>query len=221
MHRIRVVAFAVALAALIGACGDGSRSKSAETLKGLVRDPLLNVRHAHLPEVTVGDERAVFPMRARPRGVLIVYFGYTHCPDICPTSLAALRRAYVTLGADARRIQTAMATVDPERDTPDVLTTYLQNFFDSNYHALRASDAEELRKAETPFLASSSVTVGTATQDHDHVVSSTEPVVTHTGTTYAVNEQGRVVVEWPFGTDATSIAHDLRILLASDSGTGT
>ena len=218
MQKIRATVLAALFVTFTTACGSDGGSKTSVRLNGLVRSPLLNVRHVHIPEVTVHEERSVFPMRAQADGLLIMYFGYTHCPDICPTSLAALRRAYSDIGSDASRIDTAMVTVDPERDTPEVLTTYLQNFFEDDYHALRTTDTATLKRAEDPFLATSSVTSGAVSDSHDHVVTDSEPVVTHTGTTYAVNEKGRVVVEWPFGTEAEAIAHDLEILLDGTSG---
>ncbi|MGB2756243.1 MAG: SCO family protein [Acidimicrobiia bacterium] len=214
----KIWAMAGLFVVLLNACGGEANTKTSRRLRGLVRTPLLNVRHVQLPEATVGDERSVFPMHARSDGLLIMYFGYTHCPDICPTSLAALRRAYIEIDSASSRIDTAMVTVDPERDTGEVLTTYLQNFFEENYHALRTTDTAALERAETPFLAKSSVTPGALTESHDHVMTRGEPVVEHTGTTYAVDDKGRVVVEWPFGTEAKAIAHDLRILLDVDAG---
>ncbi len=214
MKRLAVVG-AITLAVTLAACGgsnDANNEASAKNeLIGLVRSPKLDVSEVSLPEVTNGLDEQPFRMRAANDRLLVVYFGYTRCPDICPTSLAALRRAYTEIREDADRMDTAMVTVDPARDTGEVLTEYLQNFFESNYHALRVEDETLLEAAEKPFLASSSVTLSATAHDDPHA-SGNEPIVTHTGTTYAVDENGIVVVEWPFGTEADTIANDLEIL---------
>jgi cytochrome oxidase Cu insertion factor (SCO1/SenC/PrrC family) len=94
-----------------------------------------------------------------------------------------------------------MITVDPNRDTKDVLPRYLESLSD-RFHALIPSSTSELRDAEELFQTSSSVTVA---GDKVEVV--------HSGTAYVIDDEGMVVVEWPFGIDAKSMAHDLTVLL--------
>ena len=60
--------------------------------------------------------------------VVVAFFGFTQCPDVCPTSLAELAEAMKKLGADADRVQVLLITVDPERDTPDILKQYVTAF---------------------------------------------------------------------------------------------
>ncbi len=153
-----------------------------------------------LPDATAAD--ADFPMRATANGVLIVLFGYTNCPDICPTSMATVRTAFGRLGSDAAKVGVAMVTVDPARDTDDVLARYVRGFVDSG-HALRTEDGAALRAAATAFGADYSVTTGT-----DGTVE-----VSHTSMLYAVDDQGKVALVWPFGTTASDITSDLRLLL--------
>jgi protein SCO1/2 len=133
--------------------------------------------------------------------VLIVYFGYTHCPDLCPTTMVAVKNAKKKIGELAAKVDLAMITVDPARDTDEILSRYLASFSD-RYHALVPTSDAELRAVEELFQATSSVTNVDG-----------EIQVVHGGTAYVVDSTGTVVVEWPFGLDSVSMAHDLTILL--------
>lgn len=209
--RISGVAVGLMVAALVLAgCGSSGSDDEANAsgLRGIVRTTPLEVGEVTLPEVgtdpaTTPAPDGRFPVKAAPGELLVVYFGFTSCPDVCPTTLADLRTAREEVGADAADLPLAMITVDPARDTPEKLSAYLAAFSD-RYHALRTDDPTELATAQDAFGAASSVTVGT----------DGEPEVTHTAITYVVDDQGRVLVEWTFGTPPEDMAHDLRLLLA-------
>lgn len=199
---IAVAASCVALAgALISACGGDDA-----TLRGMTREDPLDVSSVTVADVTdqgeYGEHSGQFTMMARPGGLLVVYFGYTNCPDLCPTTLALVRAARRELGSDADRIDLAMVTVDPDRDTPDVMNDYLSSFTD-RFHALHPASLEELKAAEAAFLASSTIVVD----------ASGEVEVGHSATAYVVDETGTVLVEWPFGVDKETMLNDFRILL--------
>ena len=202
-HRAPGLVFAV-LAALFGALAACGGDEPA-TLRGLVRDQPLDASEITLPEIDPdapdGPPRP-FTVRAEPGEILLVYFGFTSCPDVCPTTLFDLRAAVSRLGADGDRVALAMVTVDPDRDTPAALVGYLGSFSE-RFHALRPEAPEQLARAEQAFLASSAVTVD---QDGDVEVA-------HTAVTYAVDDRGLVVVEWPFGTSVDTFEHDLAILI--------
>lgn len=151
--------------------------------------------------VTEAPEGNPFELKAKPHEVLIVYFGYTHCPDVCPTTMVAIKNAKKKIGALADRVDLAMITVDPERDTADILPKYLTSF-SSRFHALIPASDAELRTAENAFGATSSVT---------KVDGKVE--VVHGGTAYIVDDRGTVIDQWPFGLDATSMSKDLTVLL--------
>lgn len=151
--------------------------------------------------VTEAISNAPFELKAAEGELLVVYFGYTHCPDICPTTLVAVKNAKKKIGELASNVDLAMITVDPNRDTAEILPKYLSSFTDK-FHALIPSTQEELRTAEKAFDATSSVT------EVDGKIE-----VVHGGTCYVVDSTGKVVDEWPFGMDAESMAHDLKILL--------
>jgi protein SCO1/2 len=157
-----------------------------------------------MTEERVGADPRAFTFTAAPGELLVVFFGYTYCPDICPTSLADLRAALKRIGADATRVDVAFVTIDPERDTVERLDAFLASYVE-RYHALRTLDAAELALVKDAFLASSSVT----TNDEGQVE------VSHTATTYVVDSTGRVVDELPFGIGADGMENDLRILLST------
>ena len=207
----RLVA-AAGLALVLAACGGGD-----DALHGVVRAEPLDVGAVALPDVTdptlraqgtVEDGRLV--MRASsPDRLLLVYFGFLNCPDVCPTTLADLRSARELLSADeSARLDLAFVTVDPDRDGPAELAAYLRHFA-PQHHAVRAEQAE-LEPALDAFLASASVEVA-----EDGTVD-----VAHSALLYAVDADGLVVVEWPFGTSATMLAEDLSVLLADPAVAG-
>ncbi len=179
-----------------------------QALSGITRPEPLQVGEVTVPDATTGGAGGDFTMKAAaPDELLIAYFGYTSCPDICPTTLADLRTAFEQVGPDAERVDMAMVTVDPERDTGAKLSNYLGSFF-SEYHALRQPDLGLLAAAEEPFGAQSSVV-----HNDDGSVD-----VSHTAITYVVDDQGEVLVEWPFGTEAEAMADDLTVLLGRSDG---
>ena len=175
---------------------------SGSTLIGLQREDPLDVSRVTIPEVALDGSTSDFQFRAEPGGLLVVFFGYTFCPDVCPTSLAELRNALRKIGTDAANVRVAFVTIDPERDTPDRLHDFVGTFIE-RYHVLRTTDWAVLEDVKTAFLASSSVTTNESGQIE----------VTHTGTSYFVNEDGLVVDELPFGVGADGMENDLRILI--------
>ena len=183
----------LALALIVSACGE------PRELAGFVRTPPPTVADASLPDVSSGQD---FAFVAPDDGLLVLYFGYTSCPDVCPTTLADLRIALEDLGDGASRIDVAMATVDPERDTPEVLTGYLQSFI---------ADARPLRSEDPEELARAAEALGVV-----YDVSQTEQgeiEVIHSGNMYAIDSQGTLLVTWPFGVDVDDIRLDLEALL--------
>ena len=183
----------VVLAVVVAACGE------PRELAGFVRSPAPSVAAASLPDVAFGGR---LDFVAPEDGLLVVYFGYTSCPDVCPTTLADLRTALEDLGGDADRIKVAMATVDPDRDTPEVLTGYLQSFI-SDAHPLRTESPDELARAAEAL----GVVYDVSTTDEGDIE------VIHSGNLYAIDERGDLLVTWPFGVDVDDIRLDLQALL--------
>lgn len=192
----------VALVAVATACG----GRAEPALAGIVRDDPLRSSGVTVTDVTDAGAHPAksdrFELVARPGGLLIVMFGYTSCPDICPTSLAEIKTALRRLGDDAERVDVAMITVDPERDTAAILNAYAGSFVD-RYHVLRPSTIAELETAQDAFLASSSITT----------TAEGRVEVGHSTSIYVVDTSGTVVVEWPFGLGVEAVQNDLRVLL--------
>lgn len=191
----RLISLALLLGLLVVACGAGS-----EELTGFVREPVPDVGDRTLPAVSSGG--ADFSLVAPDDGLLVVYFGYTSCPDVCPTTMSDLRSAVKDLGNDADRVEVAMATIDPGRDHDELLTNYVHAFFGDG-HALRTDDPDELASVAEVFGAVYSVE---ETADGDIEV-------VHTGHTYVVDDQGKLRLTWPFGTTTEDMTSDMRILL--------
>jgi protein SCO1/2 len=194
-------ALVVAASLVTAACGGGESA-----LLGMTREQPLEVGAVEVTDVTAegmyADHDSSFSMKARPGGLLVVYFGYTNCPDLCPTTLALVRAARKEIGGSADRIDLAMVTVDPDRDTPEVMNGYLSSFTD-RFHALHPASMDELKAAEEEFLASSTIVTD----------ASGKIEVGHSAATYVVDENGVVLVEWPFGVDKDTMINDFRILL--------
>ncbi|NQV05586.1 SCO family protein [bacterium] len=168
-------------------------------IAGIVRSPLPDVGAVTLPDIASGTP---LTMKAEPGGLLLVYFGYTSCPDVCPTTLAEIRSALADMGDDAERVQVAMATVDPIRDTDEVMIGYLHSFIPDG-HPLRTEDDGELLLAANALGAAYSVV------ENDEG----EIEVAHTGHLYAIDDQGLLQITWPFGIQSDDIRSDIRILL--------
>lgn len=178
------------------ACGSDAAPKS---LSGYELDPAPTVGTLALPDASAGDKDYTF--KASDGRLLIVYFGYTFCPDVCPTTLAEVKKAFKQLGSKADRVDVAMITIDPDRDTDAIITGYVQSFI-PGAHALRTDDQDSLQATAKAFGAGYSVTTAA-----DGTIE-----VSHSAAMYVVDTTGTVVLTWPFGIPADGIATDLEIL---------
>ena len=194
----RALAVLVAAGCVAACCG-------SRELVGQTRDPEPRVDEVALPDLSRDGEP--FEFRAPDGGLLVVYFGYTNCPDVCPTTLADLGRALEQVGEDAERVAVAMVTIDPDRDTP-VLADYVQSFV-AGAHAIATDDQAELQAAAAPFGVSYEV----------RTAPNGETEVGHTSYLFAVDDTGTLVLSWPFGTSADDLAGDIRQLLAAADDT--
>lgn len=185
------------LAVLLVACGGGTTEVS---LGGTILEPHPNVASVVLSDAAMGG--ADFSMTAEPGRLLIVYFGYTSCPDICPASLGDLRQALESVPDAADLVDVAMVTVDPKRDTADVLVTYIQAFVPDS-HALRTEDPQLLVSTAEAFGA------GFKVEEFEDGSFS----VGHTAFLYAIDEQGDILVQWDFGTPQELLESDLAQLV--------
>ncbi len=134
---------------------------------------------------------------------VVVFFGYTQCPDICPTALVTLKETLRLLGAEADRVQVLFVTVDPERDTQAVLAGYVP-WFDPRFLGLRTDVVTTLALAKEFRVYFRKVEGGSAIGYS----------IDHTATSYVFDPQGRLRLLVRDGESAVRIAHDLHHLLA-------
>lgn len=130
---------------------------------------------------------------------IVLYFGYTTCPDICPTTLADLRKAEQLMGAAAERMQVIFVTVDPERDTPERLRDYLA-YFSPNFIGMSGS------LEETERIASQ---LGVVYEKRYHSDSATDYLMDHTATVIVLDPQRRPQIIFPYGVTGEQMASDL------------
>lgn len=171
------------------------------TYQGIVLDPVPKVGALSLPDAA--RDGAETPLRGPEGGVMLAYFGFTHCPDVCPTTLADVKGILADLPEEDRaRVDLAMITIDPARDTAEVLPQYVA-FFAPEGKALRTDDEARLQAVAAAFGATYSVR---ASEEGP-------PEVSHTAALYAIDPSGHVLVQWPFGTTREVIAADLALAL--------
>lgn len=155
-----------------------------------------------------GKELALTDHNGRPRTladfkgkVVVLFFGFIHCPDVCPTTLAELARVARELGPEASKMQVLFVTVDPERDTPDVLKQYVPSFY-PDFLGLYGDAAATARVAKEfkIFYQKQPQSGGGYTMDHS-------------AGTYVLDQQGRLRLFAQYGAGAPALLHDIRILL--------
>ena len=135
--------------------------------------------------------------------VVLIYFGYTTCPDLCPTTLSDFQVVKDELGADAERVEFILTTFDPERDTRARLKEYL-DFFDPEFIGLRGDEAQT-----EAFQKDYGITVNRV----DYPDSATGYLLEHNALIYVIDPQGRLRLTFAYGTDPALIARDVKYLL--------
>jgi len=134
--------------------------------------------------------------------VVVVFFGYTQCPDVCPTTLAELAEVKKLLGKDGDRLQALFVTVDPERDTPELLKAYMANF-DPSFLALRPVP-QELEGVAKDFKIYYKKVPG---------ASATSYTMDHSAGSYIFDPQGQLRLFTRYGSGAPVLAADIAVLM--------
>ncbi len=134
---------------------------------------------------------------------VVLFFGYTQCPDVCPTSLSELAQAKQLLGADGERLQGLFVSVDPERDTPEIMKAYMASF-DPTFLALLPTPQQ------LPALAKSFKVYYKKVEGP----TPTSYTMDHSAGSYIYDTQGRLRVYHRYGSGAEALAADVRLLLA-------
>jgi protein SCO1 len=184
----------LALASLaLAGCGAGGPKFEAADVTGA------SFGHDFALEDPDGRQRTLADFRGK---AVVVFFGYTQCPDVCPATLATLAESMKRLGADADRVQVLFITVDPERDTAALLSQYVPAF-DPRFLGLRGAAAATARTAKEFRIIYEKVpgaTPGSYTMDHS-------------AGSYVFDPQGRLRLFVSNGQGPDVFAHDLRELL--------
>lgn len=187
-------AAALALAAGLAACDRAG----APQFKAIDITGADYARDFDLPDAQ-GRRRTLADFRGK---VTVVFFGFTHCPDVCPTTMLELAEVRKALGADGARVAGVFITVDPERDTPEVLQPYVTAFA-PDFVALRGT-TEETRALAKAFKVFYNKVPGKTEGSYS---------VDHTAGAYVFDAQGRVRLFTRYGTGAEALKHDLALLL--------
>ena len=134
---------------------------------------------------------------------VVLFFGYTHCPDVCPTTMAELAQAMQQLGPDAKRVQVLFVTVDPARDTPQVLSQYVQAF-NPSFVGLRPDDAQ-LAKVAKDFRVYYAKVPGKTPDNY---------TMNHTAASYVFDPSGELRLFARDGQGVSQWVHALKPLIA-------
>ena len=135
--------------------------------------------------------------------VVVVFFGFTQCPDVCPTTLAELAQVKKALGPDGDKVQGVFVTVDPERDKPELLKAYLESF-DPGFVALRGTP-EQLKETAKEFKIYYAKVPGKTPDSY---------TMDHTAASFLFDPQGRVRVFSRYGAGAQALMGDIKALIA-------
>ena len=189
-HALRVVYLGVATALLTMLIWHGDAPYGGSILAGDAAPPLR----------LADDDGGHFDLAQQHGHIVLVTFGYTHCPDVCPTILSDLSAATAQLGADAAQVRTVFVTIDPARDTPMHLHDYLANFF-------TPPGDQPLGLTDTPGQTAAAARAwGVAIRR-----SAGGAFFDHTAMVAAVGPDGRLRLRYGFSQlqDASAVANDL------------
>jgi protein SCO1/2 len=189
VKRILILAL---LTVVLVSCG-------GQSFRGSVLDQPVAV-----PDFTLTDQHGQpFRLSEQQGNVVLLFFGYTQCPDVCPTTLATWRQVHEALGSDAQRVRFVFVTVDPERDTPERLGLHV-NAFNPDFIGLTGSP-EELDAVYKVF--------DVYFQKDTSSGSAAGYLISHTATTFVIGPAGQWRLRESYGTEVDDLVYDVRQLL--------
>ena len=198
---LAVVLAAAALCAGLTACDKTTSAGSAPkiTFRGADITGATYARTLSLPDID-GKPRTLADFKGK---VTAVFFGYTQCPDACPTTMAELAQARKALGADGDKLQGVFVSLDPERDTPEILKSYMASF-DPSFIALRGT-AEQTKAAADEFKIFYAKVPGKVEGSY---------TLDHTAGTFLLDGNGNVRLFERYGAGVDALTADVKALLA-------
>ncbi|MBL8350534.1 MAG: SCO family protein [Burkholderiaceae bacterium] len=198
-RAVLAAALATMFAGLSGCDGKAPGATAKPSFKGV---DITGAEYARTLALTDADgqRRTLADFKGK---VVVVFFGYTQCPDVCPTTMAELAEVKRQLGADGARVQGIFVTVDPERDTAALLKAYVANF-GPDIVGLRGTP-DEIKAAAKEFKVFYGKVPGKT---------ETSYTVDHTAGSYIFDTQGKVRLFTRYGSGAQALIDDLKLLLA-------
>jgi protein SCO1/2 len=187
-------------ASVTSATSSASAAGSAVQFHGADITGAEYARTLALPDVD-GKERSLADFKGK---VTVVFFGYTQCPDVCPTTMADLAQAKKALGPDGDRLQAIFVTIDPERDTPQVLKSYMASF-DPTFVALRGS-LDQTQAAAKEFKVFYGKVPGRAEGSY---------TMDHTAGAFILDANGKPRLFERYGGGADPFTADIKALIAA------
>ena len=193
LKLIAASALSISAAAVLTACSPDGPAFRGVNITGAdyARDFSLTDHHGQL--------RSLKDFRGK---VVVVFFGFTQCPDVCPTSMQELAEVKAALGADGERLQGIFISVDPERDTLEMLKAYMENF-DPSFLALRPTP-EQLPALAKDFKIYYKKVDGTTPTSY---------TLDHSAGSYLYDPQGRLRFYHRYGSGTEALTEDVRLLL--------
>jgi protein SCO1/2 len=185
-------------AAVLAACSPKPVAFNATDITGGSFDPSFELTDH------TGARRTLEDFRGK---VVTVFFGFTQCPDVCPGTLIEMKEVMALLGEDADRVQTLFITVDPERDTPEVLAAYVPAF-DPRFLGLYG-EPDEIARVARGYRVFYEKVPGSSPENYQ---------INHTAASYVIDPQGELRLFVKHGSGAEALAHDIRLLLEQAPG---
>ena len=149
---------------------------------------------------TDGNVRTLADFKGK---VVVMFFGYTQCPDVCPTTLTEMQQVMTLMGSESDRVQVLFVTVDPQRDTAAILKQYVPAF-DKRFMGLRPADDTALEKVTKDFKIYYRKVPGSSPGSY---------TMDHTAGSYAFDPEGRLRLYIKHAQSPETLAHDLKELL--------
>jgi len=169
-----------------------------ETFRGTLYDPASPAPEFELTR----DNGSNFRLSELRGSVVLLFFGYTSCPDVCPTTLSDLRKVNEDLGKSADQVKVVFVTVDPERDTPEKIQKYV-SIFNPAFIGLSGS-MDELEPVWKDY--------GVYREIDKETTTATGYLVTHSARVYVIDPDGNLRLSYSYGTPSDDIVHDLKLL---------
>ena len=195
MKNLLAALYWLLAAALAGGCGDQAQAPRFKLtdVTGAGFGKALNLTDHN------GRPRTLADFRGK---VVTVFFGFTHCPDVCPTTLAEMAQVMKELGADADQLQVLFVTVDPERDTQKLLAQYVPSFHPGFIGLYGDRDATARAAKEFKIYY------------NQQPAKSGSYSVDHSAGTFILDREGRLRLYAQYGQGPATLLHDIRLLLA-------